>query len=58
MGVSSHTIKKYIELLEQTFVILALPPYTENIKKRLIKSPKVYIRDTGVLHTLLNIENM
>jgi len=58
MGVSSHTIRKYIDLLEQTFVIRALPPYTENIKKRLIKSPKVYIRDTGVLHTLLNIENM
>ena len=58
MGVSSHTIRKYIDLLEQTFVIRALPPYTENIKKRLVKSPKVYIRDTGILHTLLNIENM
>ena len=58
MGVSSHTIRKYIDLLEQTFVIRALPPHTENIKKRLIKSPKVYIRDTGILHTLLNIENM
>ena len=58
MGVSSHTIRKYIDLLEQTFVVRALPPHTENIKKRLVKSPKVYIRDTGILHTLLNIENM
>ena len=58
MGASSHTIRKYIDLLEQTFMVRALPPYTENIKKRLVKSPKVYIRDTGILHTLLNIENM
>ena len=58
MGVSSHTIRKYIDLLEQTFVVRALPPYTKNIKKRLVKSPKVYIRDTGILHTLLNIETM
>jgi len=58
MGVSSHTIRKYIDLLEQTFVVRTLPPYTENVKKRLVKSPKVYIRDTGILHTLLNIENM
>jgi predicted AAA+ superfamily ATPase len=58
MGVSSHTIRKYIDLLEQTFVVRTLPPYTENTKKRLVKSPKVYIRDTGLLHTLMNIENM
>ncbi len=58
MGVSSHTIRKYIDLLEQTFVVRTLPPYTKNIKKRLVKSPKVYIRDTGILHTLLNIETV
>ena len=58
MGVSSHTIRKYIDLLEQTFMVRAIPTYTENLKKRLIKSPKVYIRDTGILHTLLNIEIM
>ena len=58
MGVSSHTIRNYIDLLEQTFIVQALPPYTGNIKKRLVKSPKVYIRDTGLLHTLLNIETM
>ena len=58
MGVSSHTIRKYIDLLEQTFMVRALPPYSGNIKKRLIKSPKVYVRDTGILHTLLNIETM
>ena len=58
MGVSSHTIRKYIDLLEQTFMVRVLVPYTGNIKKRLIKSPKVYIRDTGILHALLNIETM
>ena len=39
-------------------MVRALPPYSGNTKKRLVKSPKVYIRDTGILHTLLNIETM
>ena len=58
MGVSSHTIRKYIDLLEQTFLVRTLTPYSGNIKKRLIKSPKVYIRDSGILHALLDIESM
>jgi hypothetical protein len=58
MGVSSHTIRKYIDILEQTFIVRVLPPYTINTKKRLIKSPKVYIRDSGILHSLLWIETM
>jgi len=58
MGVSAHTIRKYIDLLEQTFVVRALPPWAGNTKKRLIKSPKVYIRDSGLLHALLDIETM
>ena len=58
MGVSSHTIRKYIDILEQTFIVRVLPPHTINTKKRLIKSPKVYIRDSGILHSLLGIETM
>jgi len=58
MGVSGHTIRKYIDLLEQTFVVRALQPWSGNTKKRLIKSPKVYLRDSGLLHALLNIESM
>lgn len=58
MGVSSHTIRKYIDILEQTFVVRTLYPYTSNTKKRMIKSPKVYIRDSGILHALLGIETM
>lgn len=58
MGVSSHTIRSYIDLLEQTFVLRVLQPYSSNVKKRLVKSPKIYLRDSGILHSLLNIEQM
>lgn len=56
LGLSHTTIRGYIELLTQTFVVRLLMPFHENVKKRLIKAPKVYIRDTGILHALLNIE--
>jgi len=58
MGVSGHTIRKYIDLLEQTFVVRTLQPWSGNTKKRLIKAPKVYVRDSGLLHALLDIESM
>lgn len=58
MGVSSHTVRKYIDLLQQTFMLTVLPPYATNTKKRLVKSPKVYIRDSGILHSLLGIESL
>lgn len=57
MGVSHTTIKSYIDLLSQTFMIRILPPFEANLKKRLIKSPKIYVRDTGILHALLDIES-
>ena len=57
MGISPHTIRKYIDLLEQTFMLRVLLPYTNNTKKRLVKSPRVYLRDSGILHALLGIEN-
>jgi len=55
MGVSSHTIRTYIDLLEHTFMLRVLRPDAPNIKKRLVKSPKIYIRDSGILHALLDI---
>ena len=58
LGVSSVSIRKYISLLEQTFIIRQLQPYSANLKKRLVKTPKVYIRDSGLLHALLGIENI
>ncbi len=57
MGVSVPTVRKYLDLLEGTFVIRKLRPFHTNTKKRLIKSPKVYIRDSGLIHCLLNIES-
>lgn len=57
IGTSHTTIRSYIDLLVQTFMVRVLPPNIPNLKKRLIKSPKVYIRDSGILHTLLEIED-
>ena len=57
LGVSHHTVRSYSDLLEQTFVLRVLRPYESNLKKRLIKSPKIFIRDTGLLHALLDIES-
>ena len=58
LGVSHHTIKSYIDILERTYVIKTIKPYSKNQGKRLVKTPKVYIRDTGLLHSLLGIEEM
>ncbi len=57
MGLSHTTIKKYIDILANTFMLRVLQPYHANLKKRLIKSPKIYFRDTGVLHFLLQINS-
>jgi uncharacterized protein len=54
--ISIPTLKKYLAVLEQTYMIRMLPPCSENLKKRLIKSPKIFIRDSGILHALLDIE--
>jgi predicted AAA+ superfamily ATPase len=55
LGVSSHTIRSYLDLLEHTFMVRVLMPDAPNLKKRLVKSPKIYIRDSGILHALLDI---
>ena len=55
LGVSAPTVRHYLDILEGTFIVRQLQPYHSNIKKRLTKSPKVYIRDSGILHTLLRI---
>jgi predicted AAA+ superfamily ATPase len=57
LGVAHTTIRRYIDLIEQTFLARILPPYETNEKKRLIKSPKIYIRDNGILHQLLQIKD-
>ncbi len=52
LGVSSPTVSKYLDLLEGGFLIHRLEPYYVNLGKRLVKSPKIYFRDTGLLHHL------
>jgi hypothetical protein len=58
MGLTHPTIRKYIDIFEQTFIVRSLPPFEINVKKRLVKSPKIYLRDSGLLHQLLGIKNM
>lgn len=55
LGVSYHTVANMIELLEGVFLVRRLAPYHANVKKRLVKSPKVYVRDTGLVHSLLGM---
>lgn len=55
LGISVPSLTKYIDFLEQAFLIRRLPPYHANLGKRLVKSPKIYLRDTGILHELLSI---
>lgn len=55
LGVSQPTVRKYLDLLESLFMVRSLRPWHENLLKRQVRSPKVYIRDTGLLHQLLGI---
>jgi predicted AAA+ superfamily ATPase len=56
-GVSATTVRHYLDTLDAALVVRALSPWHENISKRQVKSPKVYIRDTGLLHVLLGVED-
>lgn len=55
LGITHPTVKRYVDVLEQTYLIRSLPPFFANTKKRIVKSPKIYVRDTGLLHQLLQI---
>lgn len=57
-GVSAPTVQHYLEILEATYMVRRLPPLHVNLGKRLVKSPKVYLRDSGLLHALLGIRNL
>lgn len=57
LGVSPNTAKAYLDALEQTYMIRRLQPWFENVGKRLVKTPKIYMRDSGILHSLQNIPN-
>jgi len=55
LGITAPTVLRYVDYLEGGFMIRRLQPWFSNTKKRLVKSPKIYIRDSGILHSLLNI---
>jgi predicted AAA+ superfamily ATPase len=57
-GVAHTTVRRWLDLLCATFVVRLLAPWHENLAKRQVKSPKVFLADTGLLHTLLDIEDM
>ena len=57
LEVSSQTVSRYTDLLVDLLLVRRLQPYHVNVGKRLVKSPKVYIRDSGLLHALLNLED-
>ncbi len=58
LQVSTQSVTRYIDLLVDLLLVRRLPPYRANLGKRLAKSPKVYVRDSGLLHALLNIDSM
>lgn len=57
LGVSNHTLNAYLDYLEGAFMIYRIAPFEANVGKRIVKSPKVFIADTGVLHRLLRLES-
>jgi predicted AAA+ superfamily ATPase len=57
LGISVPTATRYLDLLEDLFLVRKLQPWSANIGKRLVRTPKIYIRDSGIAHTLLKIRN-
>lgn len=55
LGIDDHTVRRYLDILAGTFMIRQLQPWHENISKRQVKSPKIYFRDSGLFHSLLDI---
>ncbi len=58
LGVSAPTVRRHLDLLESTFMVRQLSPYFANVKKRLVKAPKIYLRDSGLLHVLLRLRDL
>ena len=57
LGVAPNTARAYLDALEQTFMIRRLQPWFENVGKRLVKSPKIYLRDSGIFHSLQGMDS-
>ena len=58
LEVSTQSVTRYIDLLSDLLLVRRLPPFHANVGKRLVKSPKVYVRDSGLVHALLGIETL
>jgi predicted AAA+ superfamily ATPase len=55
LGITAPTVRHYLDILGSTFMVRELPAYHRNLRKRLVKTPKVYLRDSGLLHALLGL---
>lgn len=58
LGVTGKTVRHYLDILEQAFMLRRLPSFQANVKKRIVKRPRVYLRDSGVLHRLLRVSSL
>ena len=58
MSLTDKTVRSYLDILTGTYMVRQLQPWYENLKKRQVKAPKIYLRDSGILHSLLNITNL
>ena len=58
LDVSVPAVKRYVDLLSDLMLVRRLPPYFANVGKRLVKTPKIYIRDSGILHSLLGLDTL
>ena len=58
LDISTPTVKRYVDFLEEAFLLKSLHPFTWNMPKRLVKSPKVYLTDTGILHHLIGVTDL
>lgn len=57
-GISDMTVRKYIDILEGTFMVRTLQPWYKNVGKRIVKRPKLYLRDSGILHAFMNVDTL
>ncbi len=58
IGVTVHTVQRYLAFFEQAFLVFTLPSYHTNLRKRLVKAPKIHVLDTGILHALLGTQSI
>jgi len=58
LGTAENTARRYLDILTGTYMVRVLPPWFENLKKRQVKAPKIYIRDSGLFHSLLQVSTL